>query len=198
MKKDTKRRSEDTEMKTTEAQESEALEDHIHAQSLKVLKRLPAMGPVIMLYMQSSHRRYQFIGDLEWLLLPALVSGQCKLYMKKEYPISFISWAFLDEAAEKRLFQNGGKLRPEDWSCGDRLWIIDIVAPYGGVENMLRDIQKNEFPDQVVRLIAPDPKTGGIAARELPPYSSKQEKQAEDEVKRPAEVDQSSPKTPNH
>lgn len=93
--------------------------------------------------------------------------------MKQEYPISFVSWAFLDEAAEKRLFDNGGKLRPEDWNSGDRLWIIDIVAPFGGVENMLRDIQKNEFPGQIVRLIAPDPKTGGITARELPPYVEK-------------------------
>lgn len=157
-------------MKTSEAEATEALKEHIHAQSLKVLQRLPAMGPVIMLYLQSSHRRYQFIGDLEWLLLPPLVLGQCKLYMKKEYPISFVSWAFLDETAEKRLFANGGKLRPEDWKSGDRLWLMDVVAPFGGVENMLRDIQKNEFPGQVVRLLAPDPKTGGVTARELPPY----------------------------
>lgn len=161
-------------MKTGEAAENAALKEHIHAQSLKVLQRLPAMGPVIMLYMQSSHRRFQFISDLEWLLLPPLVTGQCKLYMKKEYPISFVSWAFLDEAAEKRLFRNGGRLRPDDWKSGDRLWIIDIVAPFGGVENMLGDIRRNEFPDQVIRLIAPDLKTGGITSRELPPYSSMQ------------------------
>jgi cytolysin-activating lysine-acyltransferase len=161
----------EAEIKAAEVEEVEALKAHIHAQSQKVLQRLPAVGPVIMLYMQSSHRRYQFIGDLEWLLIPPLVLGQCKLYMKKEYPISYISWAFLDEAAEIRLLQNGGKLRPDDWKCGDRLWIIDVVAPFGGVENMLRDIQKNEFPGQVVRLLAPDPQTGGVTARELPPYS---------------------------
>lgn len=166
MKKDKK----EVEIKAAEAEEVEALQAHIHAQSQKVLQRLPAVGPVIMLYMQSSHRRYQFIGDLEWLLIPPLVLGQCKLYMKKEYPISYISWAFLDEAAEIRLLQNGGKLRPDDWKCGDRLWIIDIVAPFGGVENMLRDIQKNEFPGQLLRLLAPDPKTGGVIARDLPPY----------------------------
>lgn len=164
--------------KSTETAEKAALQDHIHTQSMKVLQRLPAMGPVIMLYMQSSHRRYQFISDLEWLLLPPLVNGQCKLYMKKEYPISFISWAYLDEAAEKRLFQNGGKLRPEDWKSGDRLWIIDLVAPFGGVDNMLTDIRNNEFPGQMIRLLAPDPKTGGITARELPPLATK--KQEED------------------
>ncbi|EKD34878.1 MAG: hypothetical protein ACD_75C02152G0001 [uncultured bacterium] len=43
---------------------------------------------------------------------------------------------------------------------------------------MLRDIQKNEFPGRVVRLIAPDPTTGGITARELPPYDSNKEKPA--------------------
>lgn len=160
-------------VKTGMPEDNEAIKEHIHSQSLKVLKRLPAMGPVVMLYMQSSHRRFQFISDLEWLLLPPLVQGQCKLYMKKEYPISFVSWAFLDEAAEKRLFQNGGKLRPEDWKSGDRLWIVDIVAPFGGVENMIRDVQKNEFPGRSIRMVAPDPKTGGIVARELPPYDNK-------------------------
>ena len=159
-------------MRTSEAEDKEAIKEHVHAQSLKVLKRLPAMGPVIMLYMQSSHRRFQFISDLEWLLLPPLVGGQCKLYMKKEYPISFISWAFLDEEAEKRLFHNGGKLRPEDWKSGKNLWIIDIVAPFGGVENMLRDIQKNEFPGKALKMIAPDPKTGGIKARILKPLEN--------------------------
>lgn len=180
---DRQQQAKTTGINTSETEENVNLKEHIHRQSLKILKCLPAMGPVIMLYMQSSHRRFQFIGDLEWLLLPPMVSGQCKLYMKKEYPISFISWAFLDEAAEKRLFQNGGKLRPEDWKCGDSLWIIDIVAPFGSVENMLRDFRKNEFPNQIIRLMAPDFKTGGITARELPPYSSEKDRPAEDETK---------------
>lgn len=168
-------------VKMKEAEQTEALREHIHNQSLNVLKRLPAMGPVIMLYMQSAHRRLHFISDLEWLLLPPLVSGQCKLYMKKEYPISFVSWAFVNDDTEKRLLQNGGKLRPEDWKSGDRLWIIDIVAPFGGVENMLNDIRKNEFPGQTVRLLAPDPQTGGIQAREIPPYDKNQNQESRDD-----------------
>ncbi len=160
-------------IKTAEVTENEALQEEIHKQSLKILKKLPAVGPVLLLYMQSSHRRYQFISDLEWLLMPPLISGQCKLFMKKEYPTSFISWAFLNEEAEKRLFQNGGKLRPEDWNCGDKVWVIDIVAPFGGVEHMLHDLQTTEFPDQVIHLAAPDPATGGITARKLQPLKKK-------------------------
>ncbi len=156
--------------------EDEALREHINARSREVLKRLPAMGPILMLYMQSSHRRHHFISDLEWLLLPPLVNKQCKLYMKDKYPISFASWAFLSEAAEKRLFENGGRLRPDDWNSGNSLWIVDIVAPFGGIENMLEDIRKNEFPDQVVHLVVPDPKTGGITAREMAPFQKNRNK----------------------
>lgn len=154
--------------------EDAMLKEHILAQAQKLIKRLPALGPVLLLYLQSAHRRLHFISDLEWLLLPPLVSGQCKLYMKEEYPISFVSWAFLSEEAEARLLLAGGRLRPEEWKSGDRLWLIDIVAPFGAgaVENMLDDIRKNEFPGRVIRLLAPDPATGGVKARELPPWDN--------------------------
>lgn len=148
----------------------EALREQIKAQSLRLVKRLPALGPVIMLYLQSPHRRYQFISDLEWLLIPPLVSGQCKLYMKQEYPISFVSWAFLTEEVEKRLLANGGRLRPEDWASGERLWLIDIVAPFGGVETVLSDMRKS-FSDREIHLLAPDPENGGLAHRRLPPLA---------------------------
>lgn len=159
-------------MNQQQTEADDALREHITAQSLKIVKRLPAIGPVVMLYLQSSHRRFQFISDLEWLLLPPLVSGQCKLYMKKEYPVSYISWAFLNEEAENHLLKNGGKLRPEDWKSGNRLWIVDMVAPFGGIENMLNDIRRNEFPESEIRLVAPDPETGGITARKLRAYNS--------------------------
>jgi cytolysin-activating lysine-acyltransferase len=148
----------------------EALREQIKAQSLRLVKRLPALGPVIMLYLQSPHRRYQFISDLEWLLIPPLVSGQCKLYMQQEYPISFVSWAFLDNEVEKRLLGNGGRLRPEDWASGERLWLIDIVAPFGGVERVLADMRKS-FSDREIHLLAPDPENGGFAHRCLPPLA---------------------------
>lgn len=168
------------------AETEENLKGEIHQQSLKILKCLPALGPVLLLYMQSAHRRYQFVADLEWLLMPPLIAGQCKLYMKKEYPVSFVSWAFLNREAEKRLLQNGGRLRPDDWNCGDRLWVIDMVAPFGGVENMLRDLQVNEFPGRVISLAAPDPKTGGITVRTLQPLKDRGTQT--DEGKQPGET----------
>ena len=138
--------------------------------SENVIKRLPALGPIVTLYMQSSHRRFHFINDLEWLVMPPLMLGQCKLYMKRQYPISYASWAFLSPEAEHRLLENGGRLRPEDWRSGDRPWLIDLVAPFGGAEPMLADLRRNEFPGQILRYLAPDSQGGKFTARELPPW----------------------------
>ena len=155
--------------------QNDGLAEKLHEQAMELLRRLPAFGPVIMLYLQSAHRRFQFISDLEWLLIPPLMSRQCKLFMKKSYPFAYVSWAFLNEEAENRLVLNGGKLRPQDWKCGGRLWLMDIVAPFGGADRVLADIQENEFPGRTIRLLVPDPETGGVSKRELPPRPMPQE-----------------------
>lgn len=155
--------------------QNDGLAEKLHEQAMELLRRLPAFGPVIMLYLQSAHRRFQFISDLEWLLIPPLMSRQCKLFMKKSYPFAYVSWAFLNEEAENRLVLNGGKLRPQDWKCGERLWLMDIVAPFGRADRVLADIQQNEFPGRTIRLLVPDPETGGVSKRELPPRPMPQE-----------------------
>ena len=63
--------------------QNDGLAEKLHEQAMELLRRLPAFGPVIMLYLQSAHRRFQFISDLEWLLIPPLMSRQYKLFMKK-------------------------------------------------------------------------------------------------------------------
>ena len=155
------------------SQEQQAL----HEQAMQLVKRLPAFGPIIMLYLQSAHRRFQFICDLEWLLIAPLMNEQCKLYMRKEYPFAYVSWAFLDEEAERKLILNGGKLRPQDWKSGEHFWLMDIVAPFGDAAKVLADIQQNEFPDRAIRLLVPDPATGGVTRRELKPFNEMRQEQ---------------------
>jgi hemolysin-activating ACP:hemolysin acyltransferase len=45
-------------------------------------------------------------------------------------PRAFVSWAYLSEEAETR-FLRGDRLTTQDWMSGDRLWLMDLVAPYG-------------------------------------------------------------------
>ena len=37
---------------------------------------------------------------------------------------------------------------------GDRLWVVDVIAPFGGHEEMLKDLKAEVFPDQAFKFCA--------------------------------------------
>jgi cytolysin-activating lysine-acyltransferase len=55
---------------------------------------------------------------------------------------------------EARLVSGNARLRPQDWKSGDRLWIVEAVAPFGGTDEMLKDLKAKVFPDREVRFRA--------------------------------------------
>ena len=40
---------------------------------------------------------------------------------------------------------------------GDQLWIVEVIAPFGGGEAMVRDFKTRVFPDKAVRLLTTTP-----------------------------------------
>ncbi|WP_371818808.1 toxin-activating lysine-acyltransferase [Rhodomicrobium sp. Az07] len=38
--------------------------------------------------------------------------------------------------------------RPADWKSGNKLWLVDIVAPFGGQDAMLTDLKEKVFPER--------------------------------------------------
>jgi hemolysin-activating ACP:hemolysin acyltransferase len=41
------------------------------------------------------------------------------------------AWADLSEAVEARLPEANPRLAPIEWKSGDRLWLINLFAPFG-------------------------------------------------------------------
>ncbi len=46
------------------------------------------------------------------------------------------------------------RLKPQDWKSGDKLWVIDIVAPYGGQDEMLKDLKEKVFSEEEFRFLS--------------------------------------------
>jgi cytolysin-activating lysine-acyltransferase len=74
--------------------------------------------------------------------------------------VAFASWAYLTEEAEGRLLNGARKLSPVDWKAGDRLWMIDLICPFGGAEKIVEELANGIFRDQPARTLVPDPKGG--------------------------------------
>lgn len=91
-----------------------------------------ALGGTIWLWMHSKSHRDFPLHTLPILLLPAIKNRQFVLASEAGRPVFYASWANLDLDAERRYLGNSPLLMPQaDWNSGDRLWVLDWVAPFG-------------------------------------------------------------------
>ncbi|NQW12414.1 MAG: toxin-activating lysine-acyltransferase [Alphaproteobacteria bacterium] len=128
------------------------------------------LGQVVSLLGQSPAHRHLFVGDLEWLVLPALLNRQARIWRRETergaVPVVYASWALVNAEVEARLTQGQNRLKPTEWRSGDIPWLIDLVAPYGGGDNALKELADQVFPGRLLKAIVPAP-TGGFAVREI-------------------------------
>lgn len=124
-------------------------------QAHKVLGKIPLLGPVTWLMMQQAHSRHTLISELEWRVLPALVLDQCKLYLKDNAPLAFASWARFSDATAQRYLSPPHQLTTADWSSGNQIWLIDVFTPFGGAQDVLKDLREKVFTGQPVHQLAP-------------------------------------------
>lgn len=141
-------------------------------QAKSVFKKLPLLGPIAWLMMQKGASRHAFVADLEWRVMPPLVLDQAKLYMKDDAPLAYASWAKLSDAVVERYRQAPFHLAPGDWNSGDKVWIIDLFAPFGDADKVLKDLRENLFPTSTLYQLAPAPE-GAVSVLEWPPVKSR-------------------------
>ena len=120
------------------------------------------MGHVVWLMNQSPLHKHLFISDLEWLVMPALMLGQFRIWHETDkqgnrVPVAFASWAYLDAEAEARLKEGVKRLRPTDWKSGDALWLIDVIAPFGAAEKAIAQLREQVFKGRPVKSLQPAP-----------------------------------------
>ncbi|MEQ8394481.1 toxin-activating lysine-acyltransferase [Thalassobaculum sp.] len=128
------------------------------------------LGQVVTLFGQSPGHRHVFVSDLEWLVLPAMMARQARVWRRQtdsgSVPVIYASWALVNEEVEARLKQGQMRLKPNEWRCGDRAWLIDVVAPFGGTDTALAELADQVFPGKTLHALASSA-TGGFSVREI-------------------------------
>jgi cytolysin-activating lysine-acyltransferase len=89
-------------------------------------------GDVFFLALRSPRHYGHSLASLRPALEPPLILGQVRVFRFDEVPRGFFTWAWLSPEAERKLV-TGGQLDPDDWRSGEKLWLIDLVAPYQGL-----------------------------------------------------------------
>lgn len=124
-------------------------------QAQTVFKKLPLLGPITWLMMQQAHTKHTLISQLEWKVLPPMMHDQVKLYMRDGSPLAYVSWANMSSQVAERYKQGEHHLQYGDWISGEQAWLIDIVVPFGGAQEVMKDIRENVFAGKDVFQLAP-------------------------------------------
>lgn len=98
------------------------------------------LGEITWLMTQSPRHKAITLGDLEWLVMPAILLQQFRIFYKGEQPVGVAFWALVDEIVAKRIDAGDVRLTPAEWKSGTNRRIIDVVAPFGGEAEMLGQV----------------------------------------------------------
>lgn len=94
------------------------------------------LGEITWLMTQSPRHKSIALGDLEWLVMPAILLQQFRMFYNGEQPVGVALWALADDLVARRIDGGDVRLTAVEWKSGTTMRIIDIVAPFGGEAEM--------------------------------------------------------------
>ena len=112
--------------------------------------------------MLSPEQRYQLIGELVEIAIHSDVLremelrhisevflrpydlGQLRRWKRDGQIIGVATWAWLNDDTAQTMLADGG-VAPDAWQSGEQLWFIDVIAPFGDMRAISRDL-RSLFP----------------------------------------------------
>jgi cytolysin-activating lysine-acyltransferase len=100
------------------------------------------LGEITWLMTQSPRHKAIPLGDLEWLLMPAILLRQFRIFYKGEQPVGVVLWALVDGIVAKRIDAGDNRLSAAEWKSGSNKRIVELVAPFGGEAEIRESIRR--------------------------------------------------------
>jgi len=125
------------------------------------IRQSVAFAQIISVLMRSPHYKHYTLSDLEWLVLPPLMTGQFSVVEASaeqngpRFPAAVVLWASVSPEVDKRLSENltaPMRLRPDEWRSGEILWLVDAVGDSRVVPEVLKRLQQSVFKERQLKL----------------------------------------------
>lgn len=147
----------------TRAQEnSDALSKEELRRRATIAKHLSsAFGQIVTLLMRSEAERKRTLADLEWMVVPALMTGQFAIAeaQSKESgvvsPMAAVLWAMVSEDVDRRLAADPDKpmqLQAAEWRSGNIPWIVAALGDPKVTGQLLGQLSNTVFKEKPAKL----------------------------------------------
>jgi hemolysin-activating ACP:hemolysin acyltransferase len=120
-----------------------------------------AFGDIVSVLAQSANAKERPLSDLQWLVVPALLTGQYRLgegYSESRgfsAPAGVVLWASVSDEVDRRLSASPEapiRLAPQEWKSGDNLWLIEAAGSPRILSPMLKGLAEKEWRGKRVKL----------------------------------------------
>jgi len=121
-----------------------------------------SIGEIALVYSRSPAHKHYSLADIEWLILPAVLSGQFYVAQAAHRdsgfraPIAAGTWAFVSEEVDRRLsadLTHRIRLRPDEWKSGEIAWVVDLVGAPVGVRQALQWLKAGPFKGRSAKVL---------------------------------------------
>ena len=122
-----------------------------------------SFGEIITLLMRSPADKSITLQDLEWMVVPAIMTGQFAVAdaQSKEtgavMPVGAVLWAFVSAEVDQKLTANPdqpARLSPGDWRSGDIPWVVMAIGEPKIVGGLLQQLVKTVFAGKSAKMRA--------------------------------------------
>ena len=109
------------------------------------------LGQIVSVLMRSPKHKHYSLADLEWLVLPAVLSGQFRIVAQPQSgapaPVGVALWANVSAETDQRLsdLSKPARLSPDEWRSGDISWLMELVCDAHLQQAILTDLRDAIF-----------------------------------------------------
>lgn len=124
-----------------------------------------ALGEIVALLMRSPQHKHYSLADLEWLVVPALLTGQFSLVTAQSRrngltsPVGLIVWASVSDEVDQRLSAAPGeplRLEPHEWKSGSNPWVVLAIGDKNIMHGMMKELQTKTWTNKPAKLLVLD------------------------------------------
>ncbi len=142
-----------------------------------------SFGEMVTLLMKSPHYRHYSLADLDWLLIPPLMTNQFLVVEAQlkppakdkdtegeetkqktlppgvRIPVGLALWAKVSPEVDAKLSENLNapvKLRPDEWRSGEINWLIEVIGDQQIMAGLYNKLKSDVFKGQKFKVRAQD------------------------------------------
>ncbi|MBJ3775462.1 toxin-activating lysine-acyltransferase [Acuticoccus mangrovi] len=101
------------------------------------------LGELVEIAMHSPVLSRMELRHMGEVFLRPLALDQLRRWHRGDRIVGVATWAWLNDETAAAMLRDGG-VAPHAWQSGDQLWFIDVIAPYGDMRAISRDL-RNHF-----------------------------------------------------